>query len=48
VIAVHLSAALAALLLGGFVLSMRKGTAAHRRLGRAWGALMLATAASSF
>lgn len=47
-IAVHLSAALAALLLGGAVLLMRKGTNLHRRLGRAWGALMLVTAVSSF
>lgn len=47
-IAVHLSAALAALLLGGAVLSIRKGTNLHRRLGRAWGVLMLVTAASSF
>lgn len=47
-IAVHLCAALAALLLGGAVLAMRKGTNLHRTLGRAWGALMLVTAVSSF
>jgi uncharacterized membrane protein len=47
-IALHLSTALAALLVGAVVLSMRKGTALHRGLGRAWGALMLLTALSSF
>jgi uncharacterized membrane protein len=48
VIALHLSAALAALGLGIAVLFLRKGTAVHKALGRSWGALMLVVAISSF
>ena len=47
-IALHLSAAFAALGLGIAVLFLRKGTAAHKVLGRSWGALMLVVAISSF
>ena len=48
IVAIHLAAALAALLLGVAVLLLRKGTALHKVTGRAWGALMLVTALSSF
>lgn len=44
----HLVAALLALLLGALVLVRRKGTPAHRRLGRAWVLLMFFVAAGSF
>ncbi|RJG03949.1 DUF2306 domain-containing protein [Noviherbaspirillum sedimenti] len=47
-IAIHLSAAFAALLLGGAMLTMRKGTPRHRLLGRSWVLVMVATAISSF
>ncbi|HEY8552998.1 MAG TPA: DUF2306 domain-containing protein [Burkholderiales bacterium] len=47
-IAVHLVAASAALVLGAIVLSRRKGTAAHRLLGRLWVGTMVVTAAGSF
>ena len=47
-IAIHLAAALAALLLGGLVLASRKGTPRHRLAGRTWVLLMAATAISSF
>ncbi len=40
----HLVTAFAALLLGIFILSRRKGTARHRALGWAWVALMGSTA----
>jgi uncharacterized membrane protein len=46
--ALHLSAAIASLLLGGLVLMRRKGTASHKLLGRIWVALMVAVAVSSF
>ena len=46
--ALHLSAAIASLLIGGIVLMRRKGTASHKLLGRLWVALMLAVAVSSF
>jgi uncharacterized membrane protein len=48
VIALHLSAALAALGLGAAVLFLRKGSAFHKALGRGWVALMLVVAISSF
>jgi uncharacterized membrane protein len=48
VIPLHLSAAVAALVLGLALLPLRKGTRLHRSLGRTWGALMLVTAISSF
>ncbi len=46
-VAIHLIAALAALVLGVAMLARRKGTASHRLLGRIWVALMLVTAISS-
>lgn len=48
VILIHLGAALAALVLGIAVFLRRKGTFAHRVLGRAWVALMLVTAISTY
>ena len=48
VILIHTVAALAALALGALVFMRRKGTGSHRLLGRAWVALMLTTAISSF
>lgn len=47
-ILIHTVAALAALGLGTLVFLRRKGDAGHRRVGRAWVGLMLATAISSF
>jgi len=47
-IAVHLIAATVALVLGAIVLARRKGTAAHRLLGRLWVGAMFVTAAGSF
>lgn len=47
-ILVHLAAATAALMLGAAVLMRRKGTLAHRGLGRLWAALMLVTAISTY
>lgn len=46
--ALHLTAALASLLVGGLVLMRRKGTASHKLLGRMWVALMVTVAVSSF
>jgi uncharacterized membrane protein len=46
--AVHLSSALAALVLGPLMLLRAKGTYSHRLLGRAWVALMSVAALSSF
>jgi uncharacterized membrane protein len=48
VILVHLLAALAAMVLGGAIFLARKGTPTHRGLGRAWVALMLVTAISTW
>jgi len=48
VILIHLVAALAALVLGIGVFLRRKGSFAHRMLGRAWVVLMLATAISTY
>lgn len=47
VIQIHALAAIGAFGLGGFVLFRRKGDGTHRRLGRFWVILMLATAVSS-
>jgi uncharacterized membrane protein len=44
----HLSAAIACLLIGALVLMRRKGTASHKLLGRIWVGLMVAVAVSSF
>jgi uncharacterized membrane protein len=46
-IQIHAFSALAALLLGAFVLWRRKGTALHRALGKVWVLLMLTTATSA-
>ena len=47
-IAIHLTAAIVSLLVGGAVLLRQKGTASHKLLGRSWVALMLIVAISSF
>ena len=47
-IQIHAYAAIAALLLGGFVLFRKKGDRFHRIGGRVWFALMLTVAVSSF
>ena len=47
-IAIHAAAALAALGGGAAVLAMRKGSVAHRLLGRFWAVAMLAVALSAF
>src|SRR5262245_30802921 len=44
----HLSSALAALVLGVLIMARAKGTASHRMLGRTWVALMSIAALSSF
>ena len=46
--ALHLSAAIACLLIGAVVLMRRKGTGSHKLLGRIWVGLMVAVAVSSF
>jgi uncharacterized membrane protein len=48
VIIVHVVAATGALILGGIALTLKKGTATHRLLGRAWVGLMLLAALVSF
>ena len=48
VIALHVAAALLALAVGAFLFLMRKGNRLHRLAGRAWIALMLVSALSSF
>ncbi len=45
---IHVGTVVPALLLGGPVLVMKKGTALHKMLGRIWAALMMTTALSSF
>jgi len=45
---IHVGTVVPALLLGGPVLIMKKGTALHKMLGRIWAALMMTTAISSF
>lgn len=47
-ILIHLSAAIAALFLGIAVFLRRKGSFAHRVLGRTWVGLMLVTAISTY
>lgn len=47
-IAIHLAAALAALAVGAATFLRAKGTYSHRMLGRAWVALMLVTALSTW
>ena len=48
VIQIHMTAAFAALVLGGVVLWRRKGTARHKLYGKAWIVLMAIVALSSF
>lgn len=47
-IAIHASAAIVAIGIGAALFAMRKGSAAHRALGRIWAGAMLAVAASAF
>jgi uncharacterized membrane protein len=47
-IALHVIAALLAVLIGAWVLAARKGTPAHRLAGRGWAIAMAVTATSSF
>lgn len=47
-LAIHVGTVIPALFLGAFVLTMRKGTAMHKLLGRIWATLMMVTAISSF
>ena len=46
-IAVHVATVLPAIPLGGYVLLARKGTKTHKRLGKIWVSLMIATATSA-
>lgn len=45
---IHVGTVIPALLLGGPVLLMKKGTRLHKMLGRIWATLMMTTAISSF
>jgi uncharacterized membrane protein len=47
-VAIHLFAAVPALAVGLLTLTLKKGTALHKGLGRTWVALMIVTAGSSF
>ncbi|MBN4681244.1 DUF2306 domain-containing protein [Pandoraea nosoerga] len=48
IVALHVSAAVAAVLLGIGIWTLRRGTPRHRWLGRVWALAMVATAVSSF
>ena len=48
IVATHLTSALMAIAIGGFVLMQQKGTALHRIAGRVWVGLMVLTALLSF
>jgi uncharacterized membrane protein len=48
VLVLHLSSAVAALVLGVLIMARAKGTASHQMLGRTWVALMSIAAVSSF
>ena len=48
IVQMHIAGAVAALALGAAVLSLRKGTRVHRRIGWAWIAAMLVVAITSF
>ena len=48
VIQIHLFSAVAALIIGAVILWRRKGTKTHKMFGKAWGALMVIVALSSF
>lgn len=47
-IVLHAAAALTSIVLGGWMFATRKGTPAHRALGRAWVALMVVVAVSTW
>jgi uncharacterized membrane protein len=48
IILAHIAAAIGAVVLGGIMLALKRGTPIHRRAGRVWVALMLITALVSF
>jgi uncharacterized membrane protein len=48
IVLVHMFTALGAVIIGGIMFAMKKGTRAHRLAGRTWVALMLTTALVSF
>lgn len=48
IIQIHAYGAIAALILGGFVLWAKKGTRTHRNMGKFWVVLMVLVAVSSF
>jgi len=48
VVILHALAAILAIVLGGIQLLMKKGTSAHRLLGRVWVGIMFLVAVSSF
>lgn len=48
ILAIHISFAVTALVLGGIIASARKGTPWHRLMGRLWVLCMLAVALTSF
>ena len=47
-VAIHLAVVLRALLIGGIVQRLRKGTVRHKLIGHVWVALMLVVAVGSF
>jgi hypothetical protein len=47
-LAIHVGTVIPALILGGPVLLMKKGTPLHKTLGRIWASLMIITSISSF
>lgn len=47
-VVIHLATVIPAFFIGIVVMTMKKGTAAHRLLGRFWGMLMMITAIDSF
>jgi uncharacterized membrane protein len=48
IVQIHVAAAVTALVVGIFVLLLRKGTPLHLAMGRLWAGLMLVTAIGSF
>lgn len=48
IILIHIAAAVGAVVIGGIMLMLKRGTPMHRRAGRVWVALMLITALVSF
>ena len=47
-VGVHIAGALLAVVLGGVILAMPKGTARHKLMGRIWVGVMVVVAAGSF